>query len=202
LVEVAQWLKENATEYFDSIETSEDGLTINCMLDGIAALSLSRPENGNAVTAVFTGKSGAAKTATQSASNGVYIHKIMKFSTGIGIGIFSSTVFSPCGIFISKTDKDTLGFVWASNLTSVSSTVFMLSFETTNTFVNSMNAGNLSVTTGSGGATSLAPLCCYMVDDYFPNLYLQPQNALRGQECFFTLNGVEYYSNGYFAIKV
>jgi hypothetical protein len=77
----------------------------------------------------------------------------------------------------------------------------MMSFETTNAFNTNLTT-NSTMSTGASGATSLAPICCYMVDDYFPNLFIQAQNALKTQECYFTMNDVEYYSNGYLAIKV
>lgn len=195
-VYIKNWLETNATDYFDSFVLSDDKLTLTCIRKSTPVMTFNRGETGLLFNVVFTSDFGASKKESISSTVKVaYVSQLMKTNYGIIIRISMDSDY-PYAIFITKTDKNGMGILWMKNFTETGN-IYAMSAE------NSRSISYITSTSYSTSCalTSFAPIVLGESGDYCPNLYFAVFSAYKGTQCLMELDGRNYYSNGWIALR-
>lgn len=202
--QIANWLNENAVpEYFD--EVTFDDSTITCSMGDTAYYKINF--YNNVITHFIKGKGTPSETSfTAYQMNDLHFDYAVKTSGGIML----HTTHNSCEMVITKTDSDGVAFIFTDR--AVFKTYYysggnyypqirMLSVEKSSAYsqfptTSQQNHGEMKT-----AKTVPAPIVIGMTGDYCPNCFHLPSNQPLGEECEFQLNGVNYYSNGYIALK-
>ena len=189
--EVFEWLKDNASEYFDSI-TFADGV-ITCALENGAKFEYKSGTNPS-----INLKSGLNKLLYDTSA---YIKKGIKTSKGIML-LFSSNYQS---LIFSKTNK---GTTCTSLLCKTSSNANLyqyfadLSLDVVFTErPNSINSSNIEKAAISSEKTSLVPISFANPETYAPDMLFTPFSQYSGMQGIIEVDGVKYAYDGTVALR-
>ena len=196
--EMFSWLQANATDFFDTI--SKDSNIITCSKDGVNALVLRFNGTDKDVTMCLA--NGEVLTLD---SVGTLYNYAVKTSTGILLN--NNGKFSyPTHLFITKTNNNDLAFVVTGFLDSYCH--FFVGDFSNSPLWDDVYGGNNQLYTNyitywgiTSSLTTLTPLCIKSSATYTPDLNFMrfcefPQIAGK-----ISIGGVEFYSNGYLALK-
>ena len=187
-----------ATAYFDSFVLSEDKNTLECYCGTHLLLSFNF---ANKVLTVTAYGNGASKSNTQSATNYLaYVYKVITTENGIALAVYSNGARHHSSIFISKTNSGETGVIVLDKFLTNPSTNKTLCAVTKNStdvsavydFVNG---------TKKQPTTTIFPIAVSGHADYFNNVFCVPTSPYVGADSILTLDGVDYYYNGYVAVK-
>lgn len=196
--EMLSWLQANATDFFDSISMASNVIT--CSKDGVNALVLSFD--------------GTTKDITMSLANGEVLaldsigtlyNYAVKTSTGILLNSNGTQDFSTY-LFITKTNNNDLAFVVTGYWNNYGH-FFVGDFSESSLFDDVYGQNDRLYIDYvyywgiTSSLTTLTPLCIKTPATYTPDLNFMrfcefPQIAGK-----ISIGGVEYYSNGYLALK-
>ena len=149
----------------------------------------------------------ANKTFQSSNVSNQYFSHAVKTSNGI---MLYANIGS-CAMIITKTDKDGVALIftdktlWKTYTPDAGSTIYprmqMISVD------NSSDVTQFPTTSqqdhGEMKTSGMVPAPLYIgtTGDACPNCFHLPSNQHLGEECTFQLDGINYYSNGYIALK-
>lgn len=225
IMDVVSWLNSNAKEYFSNVTYDLDTRFITCSTGTNARLTFGvEAEDTNTASLEIVLENGADNSSV--CGNGkkpggkVVVGKVsyaVKTSTGIALE-FTDAIHS---IMITKSNLGTTGIfvVWygmsfGSSAVNIevyfscdlinSTEVFGTNFvDVSNVnMANSINAGGRYYWSGNKptGMTVLVPYC-FIGDTYAPDMYLTPFSQYPRQKGILNCGGVNYYYNGYVALK-
>lgn len=203
--EILAWLQANATEYFDIIVRDDETTpSIVCSVGDKVALTL-----------VF--QSSIANRFYVKLANEAEISSygtLTKYNYGVvtdhGVAINYSYPNSTTGttLFITKSDSDSLIMTMMCTTSNSSNTAHFYAGDFSNSAAwhDYFGADNSSDIWGElvsvpAGLTTLTPICLAGCESYTPNLFLMRFSQFVGVEGKLTINGEEYWSNGYLALK-
>jgi hypothetical protein len=211
--EVADWLAENASEYFDSFEvdTTSNGSygtshpLVACKINDVVVLAFAASNPGglsSAVTKVKTlqlstlgGKTAGPFGVQNSDSVHTYAHTVYAIKTDYGIMLYFSDDYS---IFVTKSDAGTTA-IHAEWYYQVGGTEFYKYYT-----VDVVNDPAISVFTADtvqqSSLTSLCPIV-FTGGTYAPNMFVTPYTQHKGTTGHINVAGVGYLYNGYVALK-
>lgn len=199
---VCAWLKENAVpEYFDSVDLSDDGMSVICTIDNVEMLKYTPSSVPGAF--VITTKSGASRSIQTQTTVQAFVYNAYKCSNGIA---FTPNIDAYHDLFSLLITKNTSG-----ETTVVSTTYFAYSS------INNLVFQNISAVSLS----CVAPLRTFTFSQhefnitsrlqfacsgelgnptYTPKAYCMPhcQNTACGE---ILINGTPHLSNGYWCIE-
>ena len=187
-----------ATAYFDSFVLSEDKNTLDCYCGTHLLLSFTF---ANKVLTVTVYGNGVSKSNTQTATNYLaYVYKVITTENGIALAVYSNGARHHSSIFISKTNSGETGVIVLDKLLSNTAAYKTLCAVTKNStdvsavydFVNG---------TKEQPTTTIFPIAVSGHADYFNNVFCVPTSPYVGADSILTLDGVDYYYNGYVAVK-
>ena len=196
--EMLSWLQANATDFFDSI--SMDSNVITCSKGGVNALVLSF--NGTEKDITMTLANGVSISPD---SIGVLYNNAVKTSTGILLNSNGTSNFLTY-IFITKTNNNDLAFAFTAKVNNFGH-FYMGDFSNSSLwddvygFSDRLYMDYAYYWGITSSLTTLTPLCIKSSATYTPDLNFMrfcefPQ--IKGK---ISIGGVEYYSNGYLALK-
>lgn len=205
--EVLTWMQANATNFFDSITANENG-DITCTYDGTAALVLGFYYNSadvGAATRDATLRLANGTTLATQASNLIWDYGVAT-STGIILVSRGASNDIKTYLYVTKTDKG--------------NTAIFITCNTTDNYghfhggdiKNSLNWADyfgryddimtvVPVWSSSASLTTLTPVCINGYPAYTPNLYYMRFSEYPGIAGKLSINGSDYYSTGYLALK-
>lgn len=206
--QVSTWMSENASDLFTLVIDSENHKIFCNKLDENNARMTVYPKNDSwPVTLCIPTTSSSIITTPLYASSSI----VFTYAVRTNNGIYLNWNFGPypSGVFISKTNTDDLFclYFYFNGYTSDGHTGWAnLTQNTGNSNApmvwdgisyNFMLGGGMSMQAGN---TSLVPLVIEESDEYCPYLFQIAFNQYKGLVGKLTLNGKEYFSNGYFAL--
>ena len=205
LSQVAAWLQENATDYFDEITLANSIIT--CTKDSHTALEISDTSASRYTFYTSSGQSLAVVSYDRplfgvSTSKGLFIRSV---------GLPNSSYYNMDDIFITKTDSGELAFVMIAMVaeTSNSSTRF---------YAFAFDAPSITYYFTSGTSpspyyipkyltffddykTAMSNVVCKNTDSYTPDVYrLTHSQYSYDTTGVITLDGKDYFTNGCFAL--
>ena len=212
--ELKAYFEENAKDYFDGFEVSEDGNTLTMTTGGKAAFDFQMTtENSYDVCYphCYNGQGGKSDARFGSGIWRTYVRKIIKTANGFAIGMNYGGSDKACTFFISKDNNGNTAFVYCPlvdfNSDSVSSYNSYFYATSTAGHINSMPAivyygKNENFCFISAGYTAFVnvPIRGYGLT-YFPHVFVTPYSSLLGTECDIEHDGKHYYYNGYIALE-
>ena len=196
-----------STEYFDKITLSGDNLTLDFYTGEHKLLSISVIDNKYLKVDLH----GDNCTATQypggymSAKYKTYIRLVTKTKTGIALAINCNGWGAPHGLFITKTNKITVGVALYTAMCQVIGNsyeqyVYCVNKKSINADpVFMINASKDNIV--SQPLTTAYPLVVSGTEDYMSNLFAVPTCPYKGVSSVLTIKGVNYLYNGYIALK-
>lgn len=196
--EMLSWLQANATDFFDSISMASNVIT--CSKDGVNALVLSFNDTEKDITMTL-----ANGVSISPDSIGVLYNYAVKTSTGILLNSPGTHDF-PTHLFITKTNNNDLAFAFTA-YTDNYGHFFMGDFSKSSHFddvygqsdqIYSDYVAHWGITSS---LTTLTPLCIKSSATYTPDLNFMRFCEFPQIEGKISIGGVEYYSNGYLALK-
>lgn len=212
--EVADWLTENATEYFDSFEvdTTTNGTIygkshplVACKINDVVVLAFaaSNPGGlGSSVTKVRTlqvatlsGKTASPYGIEYEDNIHTYAYTVYAIKTDYGIMLYFSDYYS---IFFTKTDTDTTA-VHTKWYYQVGESVFYKYY-----VADVVNDPTITVFTADTVQQSPLTSLCHIVFNsgtYAPNMFLTPYSQHKGITGRINVGGTNYLYNGYVALS-
>ena len=186
-----------ATAYFDSFVLSEDKNTLDCYCGTHLLLSFNF---ANPVLTVTAYGNGVSKSNTNAVIKLAYVYKVMTTKNGIALAVYFNGARYHSSIFISKTNSGETGVIVLDKFLTNPSTNKTLCAVTKNStdvsavydFVNG---------TKKQPTTTIFPIAVSGHADYFNNVFCVPTSPYVGADSILTLDGVDYYYNGYVALK-
>ena len=198
--EMLTWLQANATDFFDSISMASNVIT--CSKGSVNALVLSFDGKGNNITMCL-----ANGASVKSDSVGSIFRYAIKTSTGILLkndGKMGVITF----LFVTKTNNDELAFastIYAGNYGHFFMGDVFHSSKWDDMFggIDYMYDSNYypNYWGFKSSLTTLTPLCIKQSASYTPDLNFMRFCEFPQIESKISIGGVEYYSNGYLALK-
>ena len=198
--EVLAWLQANATDYFDSITYDAESSVIKCSVGDKEAFSVLFSDT-NRLTANL--KNGAIVKAY--GGSAALLQYGIATDHGIAILVQAS---NPTWLFITRSDSDSLIMAMMCMASSSSGTAhfYVGDFENSPAWSDvygSSSSGdlwgkNMSI---SAALTTLTPIVLKDYPSYTPNLYIMRFTEYLGNVGKLIINGEEYFSNGYLALK-
>lgn len=187
-----------ATAYFDSFVLSEDKNTLDCYCGTHLLLSFNFAKPILTVTAYGN---GASKSNTQSGTlNLAYVYKVITTENGIALAVYYNGARYHSSIFISKTNSGETGVVVLDKfLTYPSSNKTLCAVTKNSTDVSAVY--DFINGTKKQPTTTIVPIAVSGHADYFNNVFCVPTSPYVGADSILTLDGVDYYYNGYVAVK-
>ena len=197
--EMLTWLQANATDFFDSIVM--DSNIITCSKNNIDALVLGFDNTTKNI--IVTLANGSSKSSD---SVSALFEYAIKTSTGILLKN-NGTSYFPTFLFVTKTNNDELALAFTAYVNNYGHFYIgdVFNSEWDDVFGNADQLYNPSYYQNYWGIesslTTLTPLCIKSSATYTPDLNFMrfcefPQIAGK-----ISIGGVEYYSNGYLALK-
>ncbi len=189
--EVFEWLKDNASEYFDSI-TFADG-AITCALENGAKFEY---KSGYSPSIYL--KNGLYKTYYE---NSAYIKKGIKTSKGIMLllsSAYQSLIFSKtnkgttCTSFLCRTSANT-------NLNQYFADLSLDVVFTERPYV--INSSYIEKAVISSEKTSLVPISFANSETYAPDMLFTPFSQYSGMQGIIEVDGVKYAYDGTVALR-
>lgn len=202
--QLAQWLTNNAVpDYFDSVTLSNNAVT--CAIGENAYYKIAW---GQGVIYAIKGDG----MTDECSFSGPYLPGQFYFDYAVKTsnGIMLHTTNNSCEIVITKTENGGVAFVFSSNAvfgTFVSGGtthypgIMMISVENSSEAIRFPTTSEQDHGQISAAKTVLAPVVIGVTGDICPNCFFLPFNQYLGTECQFVLDNVNYYSNGYVALK-
>ena len=186
-----------ATAYFDSFVLSEDKNTLDCYCGTHLLLSFNF---ANPVLTVTAYGNGVSKSNTNAVIKLTYVYKVITTKNGIALAVYFNGARYHSSIFISKTNSGETGVIVLDKFLTNPSTNKTLCAVTKNStdvsavydFVNG---------TKKQPTTTIFPIAVSGHADYFNNVFCVPTSPYVGADSILTLDGVDYYYNGYVALK-
>lgn len=189
-----------ATAYFNRLVLSEDKNTLECYCGTHLLLSFNFVNPKLTVTAYGN---GVSKSNTQAATSYLaYVYKVITTKNGVALAVYYSGAKYHSSIFISKTNSGETGVVVLDRfLTNPSAN--------TNKTLCAVTKNSTAVSavydfvngTKEQPTTTLFPIAVSGHADYFNNVFCVPTSPYVGADSILTLDGVDYYYNGYVALK-
>lgn len=196
--EMLSWLQANATDFFDSISMASNVIT--CSKDGVNALVLSFNGTANDITmSLANGELGILDSV------GALYNYAVKTSTGILLNNQGTSNF-PTYLFITKTNNNDLAFVFTGYWHNYGH-FFVGDFSKSPGFDDVYGANDriyidyVAHWGITSSLTTLTPLCIKSSATYTPDLNFMRFCEFPQIEGKISIGGVEYYSNGYLALK-
>ena len=194
--EMLSWLQANATDFFDSISMASNVIT--CSKDGVNALVLSFNGTANDITmSLANGNLGILDSV------GALYNYAVKTSTGILLNNRGTSNF-PTFLFITKTNNNDLAFAVTGYWHNYGH-FFVGDFSKSSSFDDVFGRDDSLYSEKYWGIpsslTTLTPLCFKTSATYMPDLNYMRFCEFPQIEGKISIGGVEYYSNGYLALK-
>lgn len=195
---IYNWLKANASEYFDSIEYAGSQYATYCYINGVKVLEINHNLSSIIVTLL----------------NGSSINKNIYYGAGFNIGVVTDY-----GVIIGNTatDRNTWLFITKSdsgntciivNASDSGQTAYSLIYaDVSGNTINTLFTGNgtnnelRNKITRQAGLTALMPFVSLDYQSYTPNLFMLTYSDVYGMQGNIAMNNVEYYSNGCIALR-
>lgn len=196
--EMLSWLQANGTDFFDSI--SMDSNVITCSKDGKNALVLRFNGTDKDITLCL-----ANGEASPLDSVGALYNYAVKTSTGILLNNQGTSNF-PTHLFITKTNNNDLAFAVTGYWHNYGH-FFMGDFSKSSHFDDVYGQSDriyidyVAFWGITSSLTTLTPLCIKTPATYTPDLNFMRFCEFPQIEGKISIGGVEYYSNGYLALK-
>lgn len=190
--EIAAWLEENAAEYFDSMELTED-------------------ESGYPIFNMKIGETTAVKfTANATASYGISTTVTLSNGTNVKTSVnanrpkyFDYAKKTENGVYLHSPSSDRLFFT----KTNAGSTAFALFYSSSSYYIADFTYSDQMKQYAKGdnmcmpnSLTSFAPV---VLDGgtYCPAMFRTPDSEYAGTDCNMVFDGVNYAYDGYIALK-
>lgn len=206
--QITQWLTANTVpDYFDSVTFDESTNAITCTMGDTAYYKITC--QGASIYYNLKGKGMTDSVRYQRITEGV-VEAYFDYAVKTSNGIMLHTSRGSCELVLTKTDGGSAAFVFTDHgvfksyycaggnyypkmqMISVDNSSAVTQFPTTAQY----NHGQISA-----AKTVLAPIVIGTAGDVCPNCFTLPFNQYLGTECQFALDNVNYYSNGYVALK-
>lgn len=203
LSQVAAWLQENATDYFDEISLSDS--TITCTKDGHTAFVMTSTNASR--YKIYTANGNNARFFGYDVLFGISTSKGLFMRS---VGLSSTSHYNYTDVFISKTDSGGLSFVVSGVDAGTDSFVrfYAIDFEALS-IVPWVDSGNAPapyyipkyLTRFDADKTSIANIVCKNTDSYTPDVY----QIVYSQYSYDTtgiiaLGGKNFFTNGCFLL--
>lgn len=201
LENVYAWLQANAVpEYFDTVTT--DGTSVTCTVDGVEMLKYTPGATSNCF--VITTKSGVSRSVQSQSVNGSFVCYAYKCANGIAFTPNISAYYDLFTLIITKNNN--------GETTVVSNAYFSYS-SIGNIALQNISAVSLSCvaplkmftfTRTDYNITTRVPFPCNGElgnPTYTPNAFYLPHSQSTAAGVVLTIDGVDYISSGYWAIK-
>lgn len=199
--EVKEWLETYASDYFDSI--SESGTTITCKINNITTLEIFFSGTMAYKTYLSNGNDLPAYRGT-----GLFVEAVAT-SKGLCITYINSyTSGYKNHLIITKDINNDIMYVCLGQSSTSSGDNYFLtglfSKYSWSEWANGQSAANLyggkSILGTQAAMTSLVPITDKTWGTYSNGVYLLIFNQYYGQAGQFTIDGVNYYTNGFIAL--
>jgi hypothetical protein len=190
-----------ATAYFDSLVLSEDKNTLDCYCG--THLLLSFNFKNNKVLTVTVYGNGVSKSDTQQRTDYLaYVYKVITTENGIALAVYSNGAKYHSSIFISKTNSGETGVIVLDKLlTNPSAQTNKTLCAVTKNSIDVSAVYDFVNGTKEQPTTTIFPIAVSGHADYFNNVFCVPTSPYVGADSILTLDGVDYYYNGYMALK-
>ena len=187
-----------ATAYFDSFVLSEDKNTLECYCGTHLLLSFNFVNPKLTVTAYGN---GVSKSNTSATTFSAYVNKVITTKNGIALAVYYSKRLHS-SIFISKTNSGETGVVVLDKfLTNLSDNTNKTLCAVTKNSTDVSAVFDFINGTKNQPTTTIFPIAVSGHADYFNNVFCVPTSPYVGADSILTLDGVDYYYNGYVAVK-
>lgn len=200
--EVASWLQENATEYFDSITRrtpSSLAPLVECSIGSTKVLTFTTADPA------YSGLNGSYTSLTVTTLKGVTVEdkchpsdpnpsQCIKYAVKAPGGIMLHRSDSGC-IFITKTNADTTAVAvkWSNSGGRVWRAADLVNG-------TSIDTTSLDSVVRAADMTSLGPVC-FPGGSFASDLYLTPYTQCKGQTGLIYVDGTVYAYDGYVGLK-
>ena len=210
--ELKAYFEENAKDYFDGFEVSEDGNTLTMTTGGRTAFDFQMTaETGYDVCYphCYNGQGGKSDAKFGGSRYKTYVRKIVKTANGLAIGMNYNGNDKVCTFFISRDNNGNAAFIYCQNVDFYAGSTDGSHFYATSTAGHINTFPEFFYTTSyngfgciSAGYTAFVnvPIRGYGLT-YFPHVFATPYSSLLGQECSIEHDGKHYYYNGYVALE-
>lgn len=189
--EVLAWLQANATEYFDTIEADASG-NISCKIGETTVLLFGFDGNTSSQVTLINGTS-----ITHYEKNDRFTYAI-KTSNGVYLNSYNYG-----SVFITKSDKGTTAIAWNIKAGSEFYGYTFADFTHSSAFYAPVTGTwneSRNGWTHSAPLTALTP-AVFNGGCYAPNLFITTLSEYALIKCIFSIDNMEYASDGVLALK-
>lgn len=204
--QVLAWLQANAADYFDTITYDDSTSTIVCSVDNNVAMVLDFSTTSSAKAAKLYLANSASVELYRSGTSVLFNYGVAT-DHGIAINIAYPTTVNGSWIFLTKSDTDSLIMVAMGATSANVGNTHLWAGDYAHSgwadYFGAESTGDLwgELLSVSASLTTLVPIAIRGYPSYTPNLFIMRFSQYVGVEGVITINGTEYYSNGYLALK-
>ena len=203
LSEVKSALETYAKDYFSSFVLSDDGFTLDCYDgdDKILSFNMTTGRKNFKITSYGNNCNKAIALASGNTAT-TMLYRMYITTNGIAISFKVINAFKPTGLYITKSDKGNTSVIIAEKVITGGTTAsYGLAYTKNSTDIIDIPYVTGLTSSRSFDMTTIVPIVCSATDEYCPNVYAVLQSQYCGTEGALTIDGINYWYNGAFALK-